>query len=57
MRAFQAAYIGRHEFPKNLSEFELRQLQHQDQDVLRSEPQVTTGRLLVRRSAGRVAAA
>jgi hypothetical protein len=25
MRAFQAAYIGRHEFPKNLSEFELRQ--------------------------------
>ena len=25
MRAFQAAYIGRHEFPKNLSEFELQQ--------------------------------
>jgi hypothetical protein len=25
MRAFQAASIGRHEFPKNLSEFELRQ--------------------------------
>jgi hypothetical protein len=25
MRAFEAAYIGRHEFPKNLSEFELRQ--------------------------------
>jgi hypothetical protein len=25
MRAFQAAYIGRHEFPINLSEFEMRQ--------------------------------
>jgi hypothetical protein len=25
MRAFQAAYTGRHEFPKNLSEFEPRQ--------------------------------
>jgi hypothetical protein len=24
MRAFQLAYIGRHEFPKHLSEFELR---------------------------------
>jgi hypothetical protein len=25
MRAFQSAYIGRHDFPKNLGEFELRQ--------------------------------
>jgi hypothetical protein len=25
MRAFQSAYIGRHDFPSRLSEFELRQ--------------------------------
>jgi hypothetical protein len=24
MRGFQSAYIGRHEFPKQLAEFELR---------------------------------
>jgi hypothetical protein len=36
MRAFQAAYIGRHEFPKNLSEFELRQWFTFDERDLRS---------------------
>jgi hypothetical protein len=25
MRGFQSAYIGRHDFPKKLAEFELRQ--------------------------------
>jgi hypothetical protein len=53
MRPFQSAYIGRHEFPRGLGEFELRQwftFGVRERRVIRKGPQAKIGKFSITRS-------